>query len=288
MKKIDEYLREAGERGQAVGHFNISETAGLKAVAEAAGRLDPPSPIFIGLSEGERKFFGVRAAVVLVELLRKETGRPFFLNADHSHSLESAEEAAKAGFDAVLFDASRLPFEENIRETAEAVRRLKEINPDIVVEGELGKIPGESKIQENNFDLSEKELADPESAEAFVRETGIDLFAPAVGNIHGVLKNNEEPKIDFDRIAAIRSRVNSPLVLHGASGLSEPTLRKAVSAGIMIVHINTDLRLAWRQGLEKSLRDLPDEVAPYRLLDSSVRLMEERLAELLRIFRHSA
>src|SRR5262245_14304975 len=133
MKTLREMLEEAQRRDVAIGHFNISDLTGLKAVFESARALGVP--VIVGLSEGERAFMGVREAAAAVRVLHQEYDYPIFLNADHTHSLVSAENAARAGFDSIVFDRSELPFAENISETKRAVEALKAINPAILIEG---------------------------------------------------------------------------------------------------------------------------------------------------------
>src|SRR5262245_44247064 len=146
MKTLSEVLSEARQNGVAIGHFNISDLTGLKAVFESARTLQVP--VIVGLSEGERDFMGVREAAATVKVLRDKYNYPIFLNADHTHSLASAEDAAKAGFDSIVFDCSELPFAQNISETKRAVEILKTINPSILIEGEIGEIGTGSEIHE--------------------------------------------------------------------------------------------------------------------------------------------
>src|SRR6266446_3422265 len=133
-------LRDAVEQSQkdrvAIGHFNVADWVLLKAVLASGQELKVP--VVVGASEGEREFFGVRQIAALVRSLREECDCPIFLNADHTNSLAKAVEAARAGFDAIVFDLSALPFEENVRQTKEAVETLKTINSAILVEGEIG------------------------------------------------------------------------------------------------------------------------------------------------------
>jgi fructose-bisphosphate aldolase class II len=156
------------------------------------------------------------------------------LNADHTHSLATAVEAARAGFDAIVFDASALPFEQNVRQTKEAVEALKAINPAILVEGEIGEIGTGSEIYEKAPDLS-KSLTTPEEAKQYVESTGIDILAPAVGNMHGMLKSmvqgETRKRLDIARIAQIKSAARVPLTLHGGSGTDDEDFRKAIAAG---------------------------------------------------------
>src|SRR5215813_2284 len=146
MKTLREMLVEAQQNQVAIGHFNISDLAGLKAVFESARALDVP--VIVGLSEGERAFMGAREAAAVVRVLRQDYDYPIFLNADHTHSLASAEDAARAGFDSIVFDRSELPFAQNIAETRRAVETLKAINPLILIEGEIGEIGTGSEIHE--------------------------------------------------------------------------------------------------------------------------------------------
>src|SRR5215471_14458543 len=130
MRALREVLQDAGRRRAAVGHFNFSELVVLKAAAEAAGELSVP--VVMGVSESEREFLGVKQAAALIRSFREETAQKIFLNADHTHSLEKAEEAARAGFDMIVFDASEKPLEENIGLTRRAVEALKSINSAIL------------------------------------------------------------------------------------------------------------------------------------------------------------
>src|ERR1700686_652691 len=186
MHSLRDLLQQAQESGVAIGHFNISDLVLLKAVLAAARELNVP--VLVGLSEGEREFLGVRQIAALVRSLREEFDFPIFLNADHTHSLAKGVEAAKAGFDSIVFDLSALPLEENVRQTKQVVEALKAINPNILVEGEIGDIGTGSEIHEKAPDLS-KGLSTPEEAKQFVESTGVDILAPAVGNRQGMLRS---------------------------------------------------------------------------------------------------
>jgi fructose-bisphosphate aldolase class II len=287
MHSLRNVLAQAQKNGVAIGHFNVADLVLLKAVFAAAQELKVP--IMVGVSEGEREFIGVRQIAVLVRSLREEFDFPIFLNADHTHSLAKAVEAARAGFDSIVFDLSALPFEENVRQTKEAGVALKAINPDILVEGEIGDIGTGSEIHEEAPDLS-KGLTTPVEAKQFVESSGIDILAPAVGNMHGMLKsmvNGQAKKhLDIERITQIKSAVRTPLTLHGGSGTDDEDLRKAIAAGITIVHINTELRVAWRDGLEQGLSKKPDEVVPYKILPLAVESAKQVARSRLRLFNN--
>jgi fructose-bisphosphate aldolase, class II len=285
MYTLREVLVQAQEKGAAIGHFNVADLVLLKAVFTSAQELNVP--VLVGASDGEREFMGVRQIAALVRSLRDEFDFPIFLNADHTHSLATAAEAARAGFDAVVFDVSALPFEQNVRQTREAVDALKAINPAILVEGEIGDIGTGSEIHEEAPDLS-KGLTTPEEAKRYVEATGVDVLAPAVGNMHGMLrsmvKGETKKRLDIKRIAEIKSAARVLLTLHGGSGTDNEDFRKAIAAGINIIHINTELRVAWRRGLENGLAKQKDEVAPYKILSSAVESVKQVADSRLRLF----
>ena len=285
MQSLRDLLVQAEQSGLAIGHFNIADLVLLKAVFGAARELKVP--VIVGLSEGEREFVGTRQIGVVVRSLREEFDFPIFLNADHTHSLAKGLEAAKAGFDSIVFDLSALPFEENIRQTKQAVEALKAINPAMLVEGEIGDIGTGSEIHESSPDLS-KGLSTAEEARQFVESTGVDILAPAVGNMHGMLKSmvrgETKKHLDAERIASIKRAAKVFLTLHGGSGTDDGDLRKAIAAGINIVHINTELRVAWRKGLEDGLAKHPDEVAPYKILPAAVDTVKQVVSSRLRLF----
>lgn len=281
-------LLEAGQaNGTAIGHFNISDWVLLKAVFTAAQELKVP--VIVGVSEGERSFLGVAQVAVLVKSLREEYDAPIFLNADHTHSLDSAIAAAKAGFDSVVYDLSALPFEENIKQTRHAVEVLKSINPTILVEGEIGNIGTGSEIHESMPDSS-KELTSPEEATQYVENTGVDILAPAVGNAHGMVQamvqGNVRKHLDLTRIEEIKRASGSLLTLHGGSGTEDRDLEGAIAAGINIIHINTELRVAWRHGLEDAFASKPQEIVPYKLLPFAEEAVKQVVLARLRLFNH--
>jgi fructose-bisphosphate aldolase, class II len=282
---LREVLEQTQKDGVAIGHFNIADLVLLKAVFAAAQELNVP--VLVGASEKERKFVGVRQIAALVGSLRETFDFPIFLNADHTHSLPEAVDAAKAGFDAVVFDLSALPFEQNVRQTKEAVEALKSINPAILIEGELGDIGTGSEIHEEVPDLS-KGLTTPVEATQYVEATGIDILAPAVGNMHGMLKSmvhgETKKHLDIPRITQIKRAARVLLTLHGGSGTEDEDLRKAIAAGINVVHINTELRVAWRHGLEDALAKQPNEVVPYKILPFAVESVKQVVRSRLKLF----
>src|SRR5580658_6708105 len=186
MDTLRNVLTRLQQQGAALGHFNVADLVLLKGVLAAA--VEVGVPVIVGASEGERNFLGTYELAALVKVMREEHGVPVFLNADHTHSLAKAVEAARAGFDSVVIDFSALPFDKNVSSTKETVEAIKAINPAILAEGEIGNIGTGSEIHEtvsNDF----RNLSTPEEARQFVDAAGIDVLAPAVGNMHGMLKS---------------------------------------------------------------------------------------------------
>lgn len=300
MKSLKELIREAEEKKIAIGHFNIGNLEQLKAIAHVGGRLN--IPVIIGVSEGERAYLGVHHVVDFVKSYNDEHaidgGFRLFLNADHTRSIEKIKEAVEAGFDAVLFDptpnfvgngagSGKLSLEENIRMTKEVAKIAKSINPDVLVEGELGYIGSSSEILSGvpeGAAIRSEDLTKSEDALRFVKETGIDLLAPAVGNIHGMLKDVPNPRIDIQRIKEIHEIAGVPLVLHGGSGIVDEDFTAAINAGISIIHISTELRYIWRKELEEALRENPLEIAPYKVMPEVIKAIEEVVEKRVRLF----
>jgi fructose-bisphosphate aldolase class II len=239
------------------------------------------------VSEGERTFVGVPQAAALVKSLREEFGHPIFLNADHTHSLEKAEEAARAGFDEIIFDGSGMPLEENIKHTARAVEAIKSINPAIIVEGEVGYIGTSSEIL-SKAPEGIGALTTPEEARQFVGATRVDVLAPAVGNMHGLLQSmvrgKAQKRLDIERIGSLRDATGLFMTLHGGSGTNDQDFQRAIRAGMTIVHVNTELRLAWRRGLEAAMAQHPDEVAPYKILPGAFDAVKAVVTARLKLF----
>jgi len=285
MYVLREVLAQAQKNRVAIGHFNISDSVQLKAVFTAAQELKVP--VLIGVSEGEREFIGTRQIAALVRSLREEFDFPVFLNADHTYSVAKAQEAARSGFDLVVFDASKQPLDDNVRRTKEAVEAVKSIKPDILVEGEIGYIGTGSAIHEEVPELS-KGLTTPAEAKQYAESTGIDLLAPAVGNMHGMLPSMVEGKtrkrLDIARIAEIKKAAQILVTLHGGSGTDDEDFRMAIAAGINVIHINTELRVAWRRGLEGAMRENPNEVVPYKLLQFALESVKQVARSRISLF----
>ena len=281
MQTLKEAIEAAGDKRIAIGHFNVSDSNQFNAVVAAAGTLG--LPVIIGVSEGERKFFGVHNIAALVAAARAD-GKQVYLNADHTYSIDGIKEAVDAGFDAVIFDGSHLSLEDNIKQTREAVEYARAKGKGTLVEAEIGRIGTSSKLLDAPPEDIDAELTSTEDAARFVRETSIDLLAPAVGTMHGRLKSGDSPKIDIKRIEEIRESAGVPLVLHGGSGSTDGDFIAAAHAGISIIHINTDIRVAYRKGIESALTASPDEIAPYKFLAPGTAAVQVMTEKYLRLF----
>ena len=285
MKSLREVLMQAAQDKVAVGHFNFSDLVAFNAIVAAARGLKVP--VMVGVSEGEREFTGVAQAAALVKSVRDEYGYPIFLNADHTHSIGKAEQAADAGFDEIIFDGSSLAFEENVAQTKKAVEAIKSIDPEILVEGEIGWIGASSSV----FDKVPEGvgvLTTPDEARQFVTATKVDVLAPAVGNMHGLLnsmvRGEVQKRLNIERIAEIKEACKIFMTLHGGSGTNDDDFKRAIKAGMTIVHVNTELRLAWRRGIEAGLAAKPNEFAPYKVLPAAVEAVQKVVSSRLELF----
>ncbi len=300
MRTLGEVLSNTKEKQVAVGHFNISDSTQFNAIVSAANNLgvEPPSglggstpkfvPVLIGVSEGEKNFIGVENAVALVRAARRR-GMEVYLNLDHGHSVQDCKRAIDAGFDSVMFDGSKLPFEENVKKTKEVVAYAKASSNQggVFVEGELGYIGSSSKMLDAVPEEVESAMTTAEQAIEFVERTGVDILAPSVGNIHGMLKSSGNPELDIARIAEIRKALPEEtfLVLHGGSGISDSNFTDAINAGINIVHINTEIRKAYRHGIEKALESDKEQIAPYKYLNIGRDAVNEVVKGRLQLFQ---
>ena len=283
MQTLREAIEEARDRGVALGHFNVSDSNQLNGIVAAAQTLNVP--VIIGVSEGERVHIGTLAVAALVRSLRAHDA-PVYLNADHTKTLEGIREVIDAQFDAAIFDGSHELFEDNVQKTRDAVSYAheKKASGEVLVEGEIGRIGTSSKLLDTEPEDVDAELTSPDEAARFVRETGVDLLAPAVGTMHGKLKNGPLRRIDVKRIAEIREAAGVPIVLHGGSGSSDEDFVAAIKAGISVVHINTDIRVAYRKGIEEGLAKNADEIAPYKYLAPAVESVRVVTEKYLRLF----
>ena len=243
---MNDVLYPAKEGKYGVGYFNAVTLEQARAVIETAEELR--SPVMIGTADGLNGFVPLKEATWILKPLAEQASVPVALHYDHGYTFETCMAAVKNGFTSVMYDCSTLPYEENVKALAEMVKICHAMG--ITVEGELGHVgdnEGSGKLM-NPSDY----FTDPDVALDFVKRTGVDSLAIAVGNAHGDYKF--PPSLDFDRIRVIADRTGLPLVLHGGSGISDEGFQQAVQEGICKVNIFTDLDKAGKAGIEEGLR----------------------------------
>jgi fructose-bisphosphate aldolase class II len=282
---LKEAIDSARAKKVAIGHFNVSNLEAVHAIKYAV--QETGFPAIIGVSDNEEEFFGQDEIVALVKLYQSQ-GLPIYLNADHAYSVERAKKCIDAGFDAVIYDGAELSHEENIKNTKEVVEYARSKGSKCLIEAEIGFIGKSSNLMDSipEGTALEQFLTKPDEAKSFVEATGVDMLAPAVGNIHGMLKNMPNPHLDIPRIEAIYQTIQIPLVLHGGSGISIDDFKKAIASGMCIVHINTEIRLAFKKALEQGIVDNADQVAPYKILKPTQEAMKKVIIEKLKIFNN--
>lgn len=273
---LKDYLKKAQRQKFAIGQFNFSNLEQLRGILAAAQKTK--SPVILGTSEGESKYLGLKEIVTLVEISKMKYRIPAFLNLDHGKNSEWLKKAIDFGYSAVHFDGSGLPFKENIKCAKKIVEYAHK--KGVLVEGELGYLRGESKIHTEKAIIKKDDLTSPEDVERFVKKTGVDSLAIVIGNIHGIY--SEKPKLDFERLKKINKKTNAFLVLHGGSGIPGVQIRKAIKSGIVKININTELRLAWKRALIKSLKT--QEIKPYKILSKAQEAVQKKVEEKLKLF----
>ena len=239
-----EMIKKAKADGYAVPAFNAENMEMAQAIVAAAEEAH--SPVIIQTTSPTVKYFSPTMAHAIVEDLARKAKVPVALHLDHCTSFDDVMVAIKAGYTSVMFDGSRLPFAENARLTRKVADTAHPMG--ITVEAELGCVGG----KEDNVS-GEDIYTDVDEAKAFAEMTGVDILAIAVGTAHGFYKG--EPKLDFDRIAAIRDVVDAPLVLHGGSGVPVESVKRAISLGMAKVNFATELRAAATKAVRKVLED---------------------------------
>jgi fructose-bisphosphate aldolase class II len=281
MKTLREHIKEARDQRKAIGHFNFSSLEGLWAIADAAQELGVP--VIVGTSEGERNAVGTVQAVALVKAFRESHGIEIFLNADHHYSFESVKEVLDAGYDSAIIDGATLSLDENISQAKQCVDYARTLGRDILIEVELGYIGKSSKMLEDVPEgVSLDMLTKPEDVHRLITESGADLIAPAVGNIHGMLKSGINPHLHIEQIRAIAERGGAPVVLHGGSG-NDTEFTDAIEAGVVIIHVNTQLRKSYTTALKTHLDTHPEDIAPYIYGKTARDAMKEEVLKTLRI-----
>ena len=256
-----EITREAAKGGYAVGAFNITSINQMQGVVEAA--IEKNAPLIIQASVSPSKFLKPEVIVAVYRILANQAPVPICLHLDHCTEVEYCKKLADVGYTNIMIDASKQPFEENIRQTKEVVD-FCHANSDASVEGELGTVSG----VEDQIVVAENEaaLCNPQEAVLFVERTGVDIFAPGIGTAHGVYKT-KNPKVDFDRMAKINQmlnadRINTPLVVHGGTGLSDEYVKRLLEAGGAKFNVSTELKHTLIDSTYNYISDKREEYNP--------------------------
>ncbi len=293
-----EMFKKALEGKYAIGAFNVNNMEIIQGIMDAA--LQERSPLILQVSAGARKYAKPAYLMKLVEAAMIDTGLDVVLHLDHGESFEVCASCIDDGFSSVMIDASKLPFEENIRETKRVVEYAHERG--VVVEAELGTLAG----IEDDVNVSAKDalFTDPDQAAEFVAKTGVDSLAIAIGTSHGAYKFKGEPRLDYERLEKITSLMPGfPIVLHGASsvpkefvdacnayggnipgaqGVPEEMLAKAAKMGVAKINIDTDLRLAMTGSIRKVLVERPEVFDPREYLKQGRTAIKDMVAHKMR------
>jgi tagatose 1,6-diphosphate aldolase GatY/KbaY len=262
-------MLEAAENKYAVGAFNITNLIQMEAVVDAA--IEKKAPLIIQTSVKPSKFLSRDVLVSIFRSLAESAPIPICLHLDHSTDMEYCKLCADAGYTNIMIDASKQPFEENIRQTKITVDYCH-AKGGISVEGELGTVSG----VEDQIKVAEDEaaLANPEQAVEFVERTGVDIFAPAIGTAHGVYKT-KNPKVDFERLGKINQLLNgdgvkTPLVVHGGTGLPEDYIKRLIEMGGAKFNVSTELKRTLIDTTYAYISDNREQYDPGKI-DSAVR-----------------
>ncbi len=275
-----EILTKAKSESWALGAFNAGDLEIAKAIVQAA--QNQQAPVIMETSAGELEHFGLKNFLSLVENYRQDFKLNILTNLDHGPALEECQTAIEAGYNLVHFDGSSLPYEENVKITKALVEQAHQ--KGVLIEAEVDKILGDSKAYP---ELPESIQAsgnytDPQKAAEFVAQTGCDILAVFIGNLHGTYQ--QSPRLDLERLKLIVEKVPCFLSLHGGSGLLEEDVKKAIQIGpIVKVNVNTELRLAYRNTLENVLRG-SDEVAIYKIMPPVVAAIQKVVEEKIQLF----
>lgn len=240
---LRETLSEYRRCGRAILATNFYNAETLLAVLSAARAVG--SPVILQTSPSTIEYLGLKVAVGLARAAREDVGVQAWLHLDHARDVVLVRRCIEAGYDSVMIDASDKDFETNVRLTREVVALAQ--GRGVLVEAELGYIPKLGEREAQQF-----EMTSPEQAERFVRETGVDLLAVAIGNAHGFYK--QTPRLDLERLHAIRERVDAFLVLHGASGIPDEPWREAVQRGIVKVNFATEIKDTFMAVLRRAVQ----------------------------------
>jgi fructose-bisphosphate aldolase class II len=263
-----------------VGAFNANNMEFIQAIIETAE--EEKAPAILQASQGAIEYAGLDNIVAMVKVMAEKVTVPIALHLDHGTDYYQNIKCLRAGFTSLMFDGSKLPFEENVKITKKVVEMAHTC--DIPVEAELGQIGkmGDSDEPGVALEKVKETMADPYEAAKFVELTKIDFLAAAVGTIHGC--RTPFAKLDIPRIEKIRELTDVPLVLHGASGVNDEEVRKGISAGICKINIDTRIRMIFTEKIRELIKINPQEIDPRKLLGPAREAAKEVIRERMRVF----
>lgn len=270
---VRDILKKAKNEKYAIPQFNINNLEWAKYILEVCE--EEKSPVFLGVSSGAAKYMGGFNTVVgMVNGLKQDLNItvPVMLHLDHATTFELCKNAVDAGFDSIMVDGSKLPYEENIKVTNEVKNYLN----GQLLEAEIGKIGGEEDGIAN-----EVYFTSVSEAEDFISKTNIDMLAPALGSVHGIYKG--KPDIKLDIMKEISEKTSMPLVLHGGSGIPEEILKESVNSGICKANFNTELQLGWHEEVVKFIRENESVYDPRKVISSGEQGLKNVAREYIRI-----
>jgi tagatose bisphosphate family class II aldolase len=269
------FISKAREKGAAIAAFNVHNLETIQAVAEAA--FEERAPVMIQTTPGTLKHAGIPYVAACVKVASELYDIPIALHVDHCPSYKTIVQCIRSGYTSVMIDGAALPYEENVA----LVKKVVELahSCGVAVEGEIGRIGG----TEDDLTLDEREAAFtvPVEAKAFAAATGIDTLAIAIGTAHGVYKG--EPRLDFDRLDAISKTVGLPLVLHGASGVPDDSIERAIKGGICKINIATELKIPMADAIQEVFRKKPDENDPRNYMGAAKQAVKEVARRKIRL-----
>ena len=272
---MQQILKHAFDNRYGVGAFNIVDWVTMDAVFAAAANTK--SPVIVQVSVKTVKVMGAKLIRVMFQEMAGRVPVPATLHLDHCPDRKVIEECVAAGWNSVLFDASKLTYEDNMAQTKEVVQFAHQYG--VAVEGELEAVKG---VEDGVGDEYGSPIVALDKAVAFIRETGIDSFAPAIGTAHGLYKGT--PKINFERVSEIIAAEPVPLVCHGGTGLSDETFHELIRRGTPKVNISTQLKITLADAYREYLTEHPTEYDPLKLLGAVKKKLVAQVEVFMRIF----
>lgn len=277
---MKELLNIAYRDRYAVGSFNVINLEFLEAIVEAAE--NKRSPVILSIAEVHFKFVNVENIAPAIKFVAERSSVPVVLHLDHGESFEAVMRALRAGFTSIMYDGSKLPYDENVARTAEVVKMCHAVN--VTVEAELGHIGG-AEGGSGGAQAAEEFYTKVEEAKDFVSRTNVDALAVAIGTAHGIYKGT--PKLDFKRLSDINNAVGIPLVLHGGTGLSVNDFRQSIQLGVSKINFYTGMSVAATDAIKEILKKKPDYYDFPELLKASKKAVTKIVEEQMDIFMSS-